>query len=122
MIPSVYATEAEDVVPSPEMVEKMMAYNEQLSQAGVLLALDGLHPPAAGVRLQFTEEAVTSLPVVAEGAVGGYWIIDVDSHEAAVDWARRVPALPGDVIELRRIQEMDDFPEDVQDVVNKYDV
>jgi hypothetical protein len=60
--------------------------------------------------------------VAAEGAVGGYWVIEVDSHEAAVAWASRVPALPGDVVELRRIQEMEDFPEDVQDVVNTFDI
>ena len=46
----------------------------------------------------------------------------MSSHEAAVEWARRCPALPGDVLELRQIQEMDDFPEDVQDVVAGYDL
>jgi hypothetical protein len=122
IVPAVYAIDPEHAMPSAEMVEKMMAYNEELAQAGALLSLDGLHPPAVGARLVFTEDGVELEEVAAEGAVGGYWVIEVDSHEAAVAWASRVPALPGDVVELRRIQEMEDFPEDVQDVVNTFDI
>lgn len=122
MIPAVYATDAEDAMPSAEMVEKMMAYNTALAEAGVLVSLDGLHPPASAVRFEFTDAGPRPLDTQGRGAVGGYWVLNVDSHEAAVEWARRVPAAPGDVIEVRRIQEMTDFPDDVQDVVKTFDL
>lgn len=122
MIPAVYASDAEEAMPSAEMVEKMMAYNAALSEAGVLVSLDGLHPPASAVRLEFGESGSRQLATQQQGAIGGYWVLTVDSHEAAVEWARRVPAAPGDVIEVRRIQEMTDFPDDVQDVVKAFDL
>ena len=122
MIPAVYASDAEEAMPSAEMVEKMMAYNAALAEAGVLVSLDGLHPPASAARLEFREAGPRQIETQQQGAVGGYWVLTVDSHEAAVEWARRVPAAPGDIIEVRRIQEMTDFPDDVQDVVKKFDI
>ena len=93
-----------------------------LADAGVLESLNGLHPPTSGVQVRFGEDGSSVSDIESAGAVGGYWILNVSSHEAAVEWARRCPALPGDVLELRQIQEMDDFPEDVQDVVAGYDL
>lgn len=122
MIPAAYAQPEADVVPSAEMVERMMDFNAQLDEAGVLLALDGLHPPADGVRFTFGDNGPEEAPVSGAGIIGGYWILDVASHEDAVQWARNVPAMPGDVIEVRRIQEAEDFPDDVQDVLEKYDI
>ena len=121
MIPAAYGSQT-DLEPTAEMVEKMMDYNAELADAGVLESLNGLHPPSAGIRLTFDTDGprTTSTPVA--GAVGGYWVLNVESHEAAVAYARRCPALPGDVLELRRIQEIEDFPEDVQEVLEKYDV
>lgn len=122
MIPAVYGTDAADEMPSPEMIDAMMTYNAELADAGVLEALNGLHPPSAGVRLAFGADGPEVVQVAPDGAVGGYWILNVESSQAAVDWARRCPALPGDVLELRRIQEMADFPQDVQDAVSGFDV
>ncbi|CDX56239.1 conserved hypothetical protein [Mesorhizobium plurifarium] len=117
MIPGGYATAAPDVMPSAEAVEAMTKYNEELKRAGVLLALDGLHPPSVGARVSFKG----GKPVVTDGpfaevkeVLGGYWMIDVRSREEAIEWARRCPAGDNDVIEVRRVQEMSDFPEDVQ--------
>ena len=122
MIPAVYGTDAADDMPSPEMIDAMMKYNAELAEAGVLESLNGLHPPSHGLRVTFGTDAPRVESVEPEGAVGGYWILDVDSHEAAVAWAKRCPALPGDVLELRRIQEIEEFPSDVQDLVAGYDV
>jgi hypothetical protein len=115
MIPNVTS---ENWTPSSEAVEAMGAYNEQLRQAGVLLSLDGLHPTSRGARVFF---ASGGGPTIAEGpfdtpqqTVGGYWLIDVGSKEEAVKWASRCPAADGDVIEVRRVFEMSDFPPEVQ--------
>ena len=116
MIPAVYATDAADEMPSPDMIDEMMKYNAELAEAGVLESLNGLHPPSHGLRVTFGHEGSQVASIDADGAVGGYWILDVDSHEAAVAWAKRCPALPGDVLELRRIQEIEEFPADVQEV------
>lgn len=117
MIPGGYASAAPDAMPSAEAVAAMMKYNEELKTAGVLLALDGLHPPSSGARVTFKG----GKPVVTDGpfpevkdVLGGYWMIDVGSREEAIEWARRCPASNDDVIEVRRVHEMSEFPEDVQ--------
>jgi len=117
MIPGGYAEAAPDVRPDAKGVEGMMKYNEELKKAGVLLALDGLHPPSSGARVSFKggKPAVTDGPFAeVKEVLGGYWIIDVASRDDAIAWARKCPAGENDVIEVRQIQEMSDFPEDVQ--------
>ena len=96
----------------------MMKYNESLQQAGVLLALDGLHPPSLGARIAFSG----GRPQVSDGpfpgakeCLGGYWTIQVQSKEEAVAWAKRCPASDDELIEVRQVQEMSDFPPDVQE-------
>jgi hypothetical protein len=117
MIPGGYASAAPDAMPSPEAVQAMMKYNEVLKKAGVLLALDGLHPPASGARVSFKggKPSVTDgpFPEVKE-VLGGYWMIEVRSRDEAIEWARRCPASNDDVIEIRRVHEMSEFLEDVQ--------
>jgi hypothetical protein len=117
MIPGGYASAPPDAMPSAEAVEAMMKYNEELKKAGVLLALDGLHPPSSGARISFKG----GKPIVIDGpfaevkeVLGGYWMIDVRSREEAIEWARRCPASEDDVIEIRRVHEMSEFPEGVQ--------
>ena len=115
MIPNIPAQE--DWMPDAEAVAGMMRYNEELTKAGVLLALDGLHPPATGARVSYGEGGVTVKDgpfAEAKEVIGGYWLIDVSSREEAVEWARRIPGAPGDVVEVRQVFEMADFPEDVQ--------
>src|SRR6516225_4301385 len=109
------------VMPDPKAVEQMMKFNEELAKAGALVALDGLHPSAKGARVSFNggKPKVTDGPFIeAKEVVGGYWIIQTKSKEEAVEWARRVPAAEGDVIEIRQIFEMCDFPEDVQEAAD----
>lgn len=124
MIPRVYqpdtpaaARAGDGFIPPADAVAKMMKYNEELAKAGALVALDGLHPVAKGARISFSggKAKVTDGPFIeSKEVLGGYWIIQVKSKEEAVEWARRVPAAEGDVIEVRQIFEMSDFPDDVK--------
>jgi hypothetical protein len=117
VIPKGYEKAPENAMPDAKAVEAMMKYNQELQQAGVLLALDGLHPPSAGVRVSFESgtPAVTDGPFAeAKETVGGYWMIQVRSKDEAVEWAKRCPMSSNELIEIRQVQEMSEFPEDVQ--------
>lgn len=122
MIPKGYETAAPGTMPDAESVAAMMAYNESLQRAGVLLALDGLHPPSMGARVSFAD----GKPIVTDGpfseakeVVGGYWLIEVRSREEAIAWASRCPALPNEVIEVRQVQEVAEFPADLKAIAHK---
>jgi hypothetical protein len=117
VIPKGYESAAPDAVPSAEAVGKMMEYNRSLQQAGVLLALDGLLPPSTGARISFSNGKATATDgpfSEAKEVIGGYWIIQVRSREEAIEWAKRAPMANNEIIEVRQIHEMGDFPEDVQ--------
>ncbi|MBM3548964.1 MAG: YciI family protein [Alphaproteobacteria bacterium] len=118
MIPGVYQQQpGVEFRPDAKAVENMMKYNEALQKAGVLLALDGLHPPAAGARVTYKggKAQVTDGPFAeAKEVLGGYWVIDVESRDEALEWARRIPAEENDMVEVRQVFEMADFPADVQ--------
>jgi hypothetical protein len=119
MIPKGYESAEPGATPDVAAVEAMMKYNEELQKAGVLLALDGLHPPSMGARVRFASGA----PVVTDGpfaeakeVLGGYWMIDVASRDEAIASAKRCPAAANEIIEIRQVQELEDFPADVQAV------
>jgi hypothetical protein len=117
MIPKGYETAAPGTVPDAKGVEAMMKYNEALQKAGVLLALDGLHPPSMGARVSFSggKPRVTDGPFAeTKEVLGGYWMIQVKSKAEAIEWAKRCPASDNEMIEIRQVQEMEDFPADVQ--------
>lgn len=117
MIPKGYESAAPGTMPDAKAVEAMMKYNEELQKAGVLLALDGLHPPSAGARVTFEsgKPKVTDGPFPeAKEVLGGYWMIQVRSRDEAIEWAKRCPAGKNEVIEIRQVQEMEEFPPDVQ--------
>lgn len=104
--------------PKADDVSAMMAYNEELTRAGVLLALDGLQPPDKGARVRYSggRATVTDGPFSeSKEVIGGYWIIQVKSKEEAVAWATRCPAADGDMVEVRQVYEMSDFPEAIQE-------
>jgi hypothetical protein len=114
MIPSEKAEQG--VLPDPEFFAEMMRYNEDLQKAGVLLGLDGLHPSAKGARVRFRggKAIVTDGPFTeSKEVMGGYWMIQVGSKAEAVEWARRCPAMEGDTIEVRQVQEMSEFSDDI---------
>jgi len=117
VIPKAYEKAGADFVPPADLVAKMTKYNESLSKAGVVLAMDGLHPPAKGARVRFAG----GKPKVVDGPfteskelVGGFWMIQVKSKEEAVEWAKRAPMLDGDIIEVRQVQELSEFPPEIQ--------
>jgi hypothetical protein len=123
MIPKGYEKAAPGAMPDAKAVAAMMKYNESLQKAGVLLALDGLHPPSMGARVTFSEgkATVTDGPFAeAKEVLGGYWMIQVKSKEEAIEWASRCPASNNEVIEVRQVQELSDFPADVQKAAAKY--
>jgi hypothetical protein len=117
MIPHGYGTAKPGAMPDAELVAKMTTYNKDLEKAGVLLSLDGLHPISMGTRISFSKGAPTRSDGPFAGVkdvLGGYWMIQVKSKEEAVVWASRCPAQDGDIIEVRQVQEMSDFPPDLQ--------
>jgi hypothetical protein len=118
MIPKGYEQAKPGAMPDPKAVAAMMKYNESLQQAGVLLAVDGLHPPAEGARVSFSrgKPAVTDGPFAeAKECIGGYWMIQVKSREEAIEWASRCPGGDNEVVEIRRVLEFAEFPPDVQE-------
>jgi hypothetical protein len=123
MIPKGYETAPPDVELDPERVRAMMKYNEALKEAGVLITLDGLHPPSMGARVSFAggKPLVTDGPFTeAKEVLGGYWMIDVASREEAIAWAARCPASDNEIIEVRQVQEMADFPAEIQEIVEGF--
>ena len=118
IIPKGYEQARPGTVPDPNSVAAMMKYNQSLQKAGVLLMLDGLHPPSMGARVSFS----AGKPKVTEGpfaetkeVIGGYWMIQVKSKQEAIEWASRCPASDNEVIEVRQVQEFTDFPADVEE-------
>ncbi|WP_257461547.1 YciI family protein [Archangium lipolyticum] len=122
MIPKGYEKAAPGTMPDAQSVAAMMKYNESLQKAGVLLALDGLHPPSEGARVSFSggKPRVIDGPFAeAKEVLGGYWMIEVKSKEEAIAWASRCPAADNEVIEIRRVQEFSDYPADVQEAATR---
>ena len=105
---------------SQELLEAMGRYNDELKQAGVLLDLAGLHPSGEGKRVKFSggERAVIEGPFGEKDAVAGYWILQVESMDEALEWANRIPfealarIYPGEYgaegeVEIRQVFEME---------------
>ena len=124
MIPKGYEQAKPGTMPDAKAVSAMMKYNEELQKAGVLLALEGLHPPSMGARVSFSggKPKVTDGPFTeAKEVVGGYWMIQVMSREEAINWASRCPASDNEVIEIRQVQEMSDFSPEVREAAAGFD-
>jgi hypothetical protein len=102
------------VLPSEKLLTDMMRYNEELVNAGIMLAGEGLHPSSKGARLKFSGSKRTVIdgpfPETKE-LVAGYWLWQVKSLDEAIEWARRCPNPTGDesVLEIRPVFEADDF-------------
>ncbi|NLU84656.1 YciI family protein [Rhodococcus sp. HNM0569] len=109
------AIEAAKEVPFEEIIARMGKFNEQLVEAGVLAAGEGLTPAEEGFVVDFDEDP----PIVTDGPYGetkelfnGFWMLEVSSKEEAAEWAKRVPLGPGSKIEVRRVSGVEDFPQD----------
>lgn len=105
-----------------ELFAEMDKLNKRMSDAGVMLAGDGLHPSKEGARVSYRNK--DKKPVVTDGpfteskeVLGGYWLIEAASLEEAINWASQVPVMGTEMIEVRRVYELADFPQDAQDAV-----
>lgn len=126
MIPAVYQPkngkqQNPDFSADPKKTAKLMAamgkFNDEIQKATTVHSIDGLAPLAKGARLAFAggKPTVTDGPAIdAKEVVGGYWLVDAKSKQQVVDWWKRCPAEDGDVIEIRQVAEMSDFPENLQ--------
>jgi hypothetical protein len=98
-------------LPPPELFEKMGKFNEEMVNAGIMLAGEGLHPTSKGARIQFAggKTVVTEGPFhLSNDLIAGFWIIKVKSKDEAIEWMKRAPFSDAQ-IELRQIQEAEDF-------------
>ncbi|MCP2253595.1 hypothetical protein LY13_002348 [Prauserella aidingensis] len=99
-----------------EMIAVMGKFNEEMMNAGVMIGGEGLDPEDPGVVVDYSSET----PVVTDGPYGetkelfnGFWMLEVASKEEAVEWAKRAPMQgPGSKMEIRRVTEIDEFPQD----------
>ena len=105
-----------------KIMETMGRFNEEMISAGVLVAAEGLEDAAETVVVDHSSQP----PVITDGPYGetkelfgGYYIIDVATAEEAVEWAKRLPAFPGAKTEVRRITQIDEFPQDNEWVVRE---
>jgi hypothetical protein len=123
MIPKGYERAAPGAMPDLKAVEAMMKYNKSLRDAGVLLSLEGLHPPSMGARVTFSrgEPQIMYGPFAGNSeTLGGYWMIRANSREEAIEWAMRCPASDNEIIEIRQVQEFTDFPADIQSAAAEF--
>ena len=102
------------VLPSEELLTEMMAFNEELVKAGVMLAGEGLHPSSKGARVAFSgkERKVIDGPFAeTKELIAGYWLWQVKSLDEAIEWVKRVPNPTGEegTVEIRPVYEPDDF-------------
>jgi hypothetical protein len=107
-----YATMPPGTMPDVEAIAQMARYNDELHTAGVLVSLYGLHVPAEGQRVTFPggKPKVQDGPFAeAKELVGGFWIIDVESREKALEWACKIPPVEPFTIEIRQVEGPDDF-------------
>jgi len=113
--PEAEAAMAEQEINFDDVIESMGRFNEELIKAGVLLAGEGLTGPEEGFVVDFNSDP----PVVTDGPYteakelfNGFWILEVSSKEEAKQWARKVPLGPGVKLEVRRVSETEEFPQD----------
>jgi hypothetical protein len=115
IVKSTPESEKEGALPDPQLLLEMGKYNEELSKAGVLLALDGLHPSSKGARVKFSGKSRTVIDgpfTEAKELIAGFSILQVKSLEEAIEWVKRAPNCnPGgdSEVEIRQVFEMEDF-------------
>ncbi|WP_145022223.1 YciI family protein [Paenibacillus sp. Y412MC10] len=115
------------ILPSPELIEAMHRYNEELARAGVLLGGDGLHPSSSAIRISYPEPG--GKPKVVDGPfteakemIAGYTLIEVKSREEAIEWALRMPDPHGfgqGQIELRQVFEVEDLTDNPEAIAKE---
>jgi hypothetical protein len=108
-------------VPTDKDIAAMMKFTEEMSKAGALLAYDGLHPTSEGARVRYRggKPKVTDGPFTeAKEIVAGYWMIQAKTKEEAIEWAKKVPAAEGEMVEIRRVWDESEFAIDPRSEVS----
>jgi len=103
-------------LPRKELLAAMGQFNEEMAEAGVMIAGEGLQPSSKGTRVTFSgsKRTFTDGPFAeTKELLAGFWMIDVKSKADALAWAARVPFTDGEVVEVRQVFEADDFPAEV---------
>src|ERR1700679_1585224 len=114
MVKAAPESEKEGAVPDPQQLLEMGKYNEELSKAGVLLALHGLHPSSKGARVKFSGKSRTVIDgpfTEAKELIAGFSMLQVKSLQEAIEWVKRSPTCSADdyEVEIRQVFEMEDF-------------
>lgn len=103
------------MMPSPEIIDAMGRFNEQLIDAGVLLAVEGLQASSKGARVKFQkrgEFTVTDGPFAeTKELIAGFWIVDVRSKDEVIEWVKKIPFEESGEIEIRKVFEVSDWEE-----------
>jgi hypothetical protein len=107
-------SEQEGALPDPQLMAEMGKYNEELVKAGIVLAMDGLHPSSKGARVKFSGKSRTVVDgpfTETKELIAGFWLWQVKSLEEAIEWVKRGPSCQaGDYeVEIRQMFEMEDF-------------
>jgi hypothetical protein len=98
--------------PDPQLIAEMGKFNEELIKAGILLAMDGLHPSSKGARVKFSGKSCTVIDgpfTETKELIAGFWIFQVNSLEEAIEWVKRSPLGADSEVEIRQVFEMEDF-------------
>lgn len=102
-------------LPTAAELEEMGKFNTEMVNAGIMLAAEGLHASSKGVRLTYEGDGRSSATdgpfAETKELVAGFWILEVKSMDEALEWLRRAPFSAGDVVEIRRVFEDEDFAE-----------
>jgi hypothetical protein len=101
-------------MPSTELLTAMGKFNEEMVKAGVMLAGEGLHPTSKGARIKYSgkQRTVSNGPFALSGdLIAGFWLIQVESRDEAVEWMKRAPFDGGSEIEIRQVFDAEDFGE-----------
>ena len=113
MVKATPESEKEGALPDPQRLLEMGKFNEELMKAGVVLAMDGLHPSSKGARVKFSGKSRTVIDgpfTEAKELIAGFWILQVKSLEEAIEWVKRSPNADHDYeVEIRQVFEMEDF-------------
>ena len=105
-------SEQEGALPDPQLMAEMGKFNEELIKAGVVLAMDGLHPSSKGARVKFSGKSRTVVDgpfTETKELIAGFMIWQVKSLEEAIEWVKRSPHAGDSEVEIRQVFEMEDF-------------
>lgn len=123
IIPDGYDKAKKPVMADMAVLKAMTKYNDMLHQAGVLRSFNGLHPPVSGIRIKASggRQIIQHPPFdIGAEALGGYWVLKVESMEKAIEWALLCPLREGEALEIRRIHEWSEFSDEARAIFEDY--